>query len=71
MQRDKVITYASRKLKLHEMNYPTHDLEHEALVFTLNILRYFLYGVYVDVFTDHKTLQNVFTHQELNLRQWR
>ena len=27
MQRGKVITYASRKLKVHERNYPTHDLE--------------------------------------------
>ncbi|WMV07995.1 hypothetical protein MTR67_001380, partial [Solanum verrucosum] len=27
MQTDKVITYASRQLKVHEKNYPTHDLE--------------------------------------------
>ena len=36
-QRDKVISYASRKLKVHEKNYPTHDLEHAAVVFALNI----------------------------------
>ena len=56
MKRDKVICYASRKLKVHEKNYPTHDLELEAVVFALKIWRYYLYGVHVDVFTDHKSL---------------
>ena len=28
-----------------------------------------MYGVHVDVFTDHKSLQYLFTHKELNLRQ--
>ena len=27
MKRGKVIAYASRKLKVHEKNYPTHGLE--------------------------------------------
>ncbi|WMV55423.1 hypothetical protein MTR67_048808, partial [Solanum verrucosum] len=27
MQRDKVIAYASRQLKVHEKNYSTHDLD--------------------------------------------
>ncbi|GJT66262.1 putative nucleotidyltransferase, ribonuclease H [Tanacetum coccineum] len=35
MQRGKVITYASRKLKIHEKNYTTHDLEFGAIVFAL------------------------------------
>ncbi|KAJ9548193.1 hypothetical protein OSB04_020736 [Centaurea solstitialis] len=33
MQRGKVIAYASRQLKPHECNYPTHDLELGAVVF--------------------------------------
>ena len=60
MQRDKVIRYVSRKLKVQENNYLTYDLELAAMVFALNILRYYLYGVDVDVLTDHKSLQYLF-----------
>ena len=62
MQRDKVIAYASRQLKMHEKNYPTHDLELTAVVFELRIWRQYLYRVHVDVFTDRKSLQYMFTH---------
>ena len=61
MQRDKVISYTFRKLKVHEKNYPTHKLDLAAVVFALNILRHYLYGVHADAFTDHKSLQYVFT----------
>ena len=44
MQHGRVIAYASRKLKLHEQNYPTHDLEMAAVVHALKIWRYYLYG---------------------------
>nr|GEY30965.1 retrotransposable element Tf2 [Tanacetum cinerariifolium] len=37
MQNEKVIVYASRKLKIHEKNYTTHDLELGAVVFALKI----------------------------------
>ena len=72
MQQGKVIAYASRQLKVHEKNYPTHDLDLAAVVFTLKTWRHYLYGVHVDMFTDHKSLQYVFTHKELNLiqRRW-
>nr|GEY54253.1 hypothetical protein [Tanacetum cinerariifolium] len=43
MQREKVISYASRQLKIHEKNYTTHDLELEAVVFALKIWRHYLY----------------------------
>ena len=71
MQNDRVITYASRQLKKHEENYPTHDLELAAVVFSLKIWRHYLYGVPCRIFTDHKSFQYIFTQKELNLRQRR
>ncbi|KAH0743176.1 hypothetical protein KY290_031169 [Solanum tuberosum] len=71
MQHGKVIAYASRQLKVHEKNYPTHDLELAAVVFVLKIWRHYLYGVHIDVLTNHKSLQYVFSQKELNLRQRR
>ncbi|GKF68153.1 putative reverse transcriptase domain-containing protein, partial [Tanacetum coccineum] len=44
MQREKVISYASRQLKIHEKNYTTHDLKLGAVVFALKIWRHYLYG---------------------------
>ena len=52
-----MIAYASRNLKVHEKNYPTHYMM-AVVVFALKLWRHFLYGVHVDVFTDHKRLQN-------------
>ena len=69
MQHGKVIAYASRQLRKHERNYPTHDLELAAVVHALKIWKNYLYGVYVDIFTDHKSLQYIFKQKELNLRQ--
>nr|GFA30651.1 putative reverse transcriptase domain-containing protein [Tanacetum cinerariifolium] len=42
MQREKVISYASRQLKVHEKNYTTHDLELRVVVFALKIWRHYL-----------------------------
>ncbi|GKG48433.1 putative reverse transcriptase domain-containing protein, partial [Tanacetum coccineum] len=44
MQREKVISYASRQLKIYKKNYTTHDLELGAVVFALKIWRHYLYG---------------------------
>ena len=56
MEHENVIAYASRQLKKHEQNYPTHDLELAAVVFALRIWRHYLYGVPCRIFTDHKSL---------------
>ena len=61
MQNDKVITYASKQLKMHEENYSTHDLELEAVVLALKIWRHYLYGVPCRIIIDHKSLQYIFT----------
>jgi hypothetical protein len=66
-----VIAYASRQLKKHEVNYPTHDLELAAVVHTLKIWRHYLLGNKVHIFTDHKSLRYIFTQPKLNLRQRR
>ncbi|GKD78935.1 putative reverse transcriptase domain-containing protein, partial [Tanacetum coccineum] len=71
MQREKVITYASRQLKPHEENYTTHDLELGAVVFTLQIWRHYLYGTKCTMFTDHKSLQHILHQKELSMRQRR
>ncbi|WRX13019.1 Reverse transcriptase [Theobroma cacao] len=71
MQNEKVIAYASRQLKKHEMNYPTHDLELAAVVFALKIWRHYLYGERCQIFTYHKSLKYLLTQKELNLRQRR
>jgi len=68
MQHGRVIAYASRQLKTHEVNYPVHDLELAAVVFTLRIWRHYLYGVQVQIFTDHKSLKYLMSQKELNMR---
>ncbi|GJX76141.1 putative reverse transcriptase domain-containing protein [Tanacetum coccineum] len=71
MQREKVISYASRQLKIHKKNYTTHDLELGAVVFALKIWRHYLYRTKCTVFTDHKILQHILDQKELNMRQRR
>ncbi|KAA0051719.1 pol protein [Cucumis melo var. makuwa] len=71
MQQGKVVAYASRQLKSHEQNYPTHDLELAAVVFALKIWRHYLYDEKIQIFTDHKSLKYFFTQKELNMRQRR
>ncbi|GJW84036.1 putative reverse transcriptase domain-containing protein [Tanacetum coccineum] len=71
MQRGKVIAYASRRLKIYKKNYTTHDLELGAVVFALKIWRHYLYGTKSVIYTDHKSLQHIFSQKELNMRQRR
>ena len=66
-----MVAYASRQLKPHEQNYPTHDLELAALVFALKFWLHYLYGENCRIFTDHKSLKYLLTQKDLNLqRRW-
>ncbi|GJW23850.1 reverse transcriptase domain-containing protein [Tanacetum coccineum] len=71
IQRNKVITYVLRQLKIHEKNYTTHDLELGAVVFALKIWRHYLYGMKSVIYKDHKSLQHIFDQKELNMSQRR
>ncbi|KAK9020307.1 hypothetical protein V6N11_054796 [Hibiscus sabdariffa] len=71
MQEGRVIAYASRQLRPHDLNYPTHDLELAAVVFALKIWRHYLYGEKCYIYTDHKSLKYLLTQKELILRQRR
>jgi ribonuclease HI len=71
MQEGHVIAYASRQLRKHEQNYPTHDLELAAVVHALKIWRHYLLGHRCQIYTDHKSLKYIFTQNDLNLRQQR
>ncbi|GJX17534.1 putative reverse transcriptase domain-containing protein [Tanacetum coccineum] len=71
MQKEKVIAYASRQLKVYEKNYTTHDLELGAVVFASKMWRHYLYGTKCVVFTNHKSLQHILDQKELNMRQRR
>jgi hypothetical protein len=49
MQHGRVVAYASRQLKTHEINYSFHDLELAAVVFALRVLRHYLYESRVQI----------------------
>ena len=66
-----MVAYASRQLKPHAKNYPTHDLELAAVVFALKFWRHYLYGEKCFIYTDHKSLKYLASQRELNLRQRR
>jgi hypothetical protein len=71
MQEGRVIAYASRALRPHEINYPTFDPELAAVVHALKIWRHYLMGNRCNIFTDHKSLKYIFTQSELKMRQRR
>jgi hypothetical protein len=71
MQEGQVVCYASRQLRKHEENYPTHDLELAAVVHALKIWRHYIIGHRCEIYSDHKSLKYIFTQNDLNLRQRR
>ena len=71
MQNGKVIVYASRQLRTHEVNYPTHDSELATIIHALKIWRHYLYSETFQIYTDYKSLKYIATQKELNIRQRR
>jgi hypothetical protein len=71
MQEGQVVCYASRQLRKHEENYPTHDLKLATMVHALKIWRHYLIGHRCEIYSDHKSLKYIFTQNDLNLRQRR
>jgi hypothetical protein len=72
MQEGQVVAYTYRQHRPHEINYLTHDLELDGVVFALKDWRHYLYGATLEVFDDHKIRKYLFKKKELNMRkrQW-
>jgi hypothetical protein len=71
MQDGKFISYSSRHLRPHELNYPTHDLELAAVVHALKAWLHVLMGNRCEINNDRKILKYIFSQQEINMRQRR
>ena len=70
-QEGHVIAYESRKLKIHETNYATYDLELAAVIHALKMCRHHLIGRKFILMTDHKGLKYLLDQPNLNARQAR
>ena len=67
MQDGRVIAYISRKLRRHEENYVTHDLELLSIIYALKVWRHYLVGRKFELRTDHGGLQHIFMQSDLNM----
>jgi hypothetical protein len=68
-QEGHMISYESRKLKDHERNYVTHDLELASLIHALKIWRHYLIGRKFLILTDNSGIKYLLNQQGLNARQ--
>lgn len=67
IQKCQVVSCTSRKLKAHNHNYPTHDLELTTMVSTSKIHRYFIYEGPFEIYTNYHRLKYLFSQKELNI----
>jgi transposase InsO family protein len=65
------VAYESKKLNIHQLNYPIHDKEMCAIMHALERWRPFLLGRHFKVYTDHRSLVYFKTQSNLNQRQLR
>ena len=70
-QEGHVIAYESRKLKVHENNYATYDMELAAVIHSLKMWRNHLIGRKFVLMTDNKGLKYLLDQPNLNSRQAR
>jgi hypothetical protein len=71
IQNGHVVCYELRKLKKHEINYSTHDLELEAIVHSFKMWRNYLMGKIFELRIDQSGLKYLFRKPTLNSRQSR
>jgi hypothetical protein len=69
MQDFHMVAYASQKLRTREEHHLTPDLELAIMVHALKIWRYYLLEKRCELYTDHKSLQYIFTRPNLSFRQ--
>jgi hypothetical protein len=68
-QNGHVISYESRKLKEHERNYATHDLELVVIVHALKMWRHYLMGKRFELRIDHSGMKYHFEKPNLNFKK--
>jgi hypothetical protein len=66
-----VICYESHKLKVHEINYVTHDLELAVVINALKMWQHCLMGIKFLLLTDNSGVKHIFSHHDLNARKTR
>ena len=70
-QEGHVIAYQSRKLKVHENNYATYDLELAVVIHPLKKWHHHLIGKKIILMTDNKGVKYLLDQPNLNARQAR
>lgn len=67
MHKERIITYVSSQLKVHEKNYLSHDLKQVMMVLILNLQRHYLYMMHCEIFIDHHNLKYIFFSMKFEL----
>ena len=66
-----IICYESHKLKEHERNYGTRDLELAIVIHALKMWWHYLMGRKIMLLTNNSGLKHLFSQPDLNVRQER